>query len=100
MSNEAHLDFLQRSGDRTITQVNYIENDHGFSSYKIENGILHVIQVYGDGKYWERFYRKVAKENNVKRAMFYTRRNPKAFERRFGAEVVQYIMMIKDKDSV
>ena len=100
MSNEAHLDFMQRSGDRTITQVNYIENDQGFASYKIEGGVLHVIQVYGNGKHWERFFRKVAKENNVKRAMFYTRRNPKAFERRFGAKVVQYIMMIEDKDSV
>ena len=100
MCNEAHLDFLERSGDKAITNTNYIENDHGFASYKIENNVLHVIQVYGDGKYWEKFFRKIAKENNVTRAMFYTRRNPKAFARRFGAKVVQYIMMIEDKTSV
>lgn len=98
MSNEAHLDFMQRSGDITITQTNYIENSHGFASYKIEGDTLRVIQVYGDGKHWERFFRKLAKENNIKRAMFYTRRNPKAFERRYGAKVVQTVMMIEDED--
>lgn len=98
MSNEEHLDFLHRSGDRTITQTNYTENDHGFVSYKIEGNTLHVIQVYGDGKHWEKFFRKLAKEQGIKRAMFYTRRNPKAFQRRYGAKIVQTVMMIEEED--
>lgn len=97
MANDAQLDYMERTGDRTIVNTNYTENEHGFASYKIEKDKLHVIQVYGDGKYWESFFRKLAKEKGIKQAMFYTRRNPKAFARRYGAKVVQTLMIIEEK---
>lgn len=93
MANEAQLDFLQRTGDRTITQTNYTENEHGFCSYKIDGDTFQVIQAYGDGKYWQTFFEQKAKENNCKRIIFYTRRNPKAFVRKYGLQVVQTLMM-------
>lgn len=97
MANDAQLDFMERTGDKTIINTNYTENEHGFVSYKIEKGILHVIQVYGDGKYWEKFFRKLAKEQGIKKAMFYTRRNPKAFQRRYNAKTIQTLMVIEEK---
>lgn len=97
MASDAQLDFLERTGDKTIVNTNYTENEHGFASYKIEKGLLHIIQVYGDGKYWESFFRKIAKENNIKKAMFYTRRNPKTFQRRYGAKTIQTLMVIEAK---
>ena len=93
VANEAQLDYLQRTGDRTITQTNYTENEHGFASYKIENDTLQVIQVYGDGSYWYDFFEKLAKNHKCARVIFYTRRNPKAFERKYGMKVVQTLMM-------
>jgi len=95
MPTADQLDYLQRSGDKHIAGTNYVENHYGFASYKICDNCIHVLQVYGDGKYWDYFFRQIAIEKGVDCYMFYTRRNPKAFSRRFGAKTVQTIMKVE-----
>lgn len=89
------LDFLQRSKDKYIDKRNYVENEHGFASWEIQGRLLMIIQMYGDGKYWDKYFRDLAAQNGIKTVMFYTQRNPKAFARRFGAETVQTLMKVE-----
>mgnify|MGYP000028643132 FL=1 len=95
MPTDAQLDYMLRSGDKYIDGTNYVENEHGFASWVAKADCIHVIQVYGDGKYWDRFFRELAKEHGVNSYLFYTRRNPKAFARKFGAKTVQTIMQVE-----
>jgi len=92
---EAQLDYMRRTGDISIDGANSVGNARGFASYKVGEKSILIIQTYGDGKYWDKFFRDKAKEHGVKFCMFYTRRNPKAFARRFGAEVVQTLMQVE-----
>jgi len=95
MPTADQLDYMHRSGDRYIDKRNYVENDHGFASWELRDDCMLVIQVYGDGAYWDKFFRNVAKENGLSCYMFYTRRNSKAFERRYNARTVQTLMAVE-----
>jgi hypothetical protein len=46
----------------------------------------------GDGKYWEQVATDLADALGFDRFLFATRRNPKAFERRFGAKLRSYLL--------
>jgi len=95
MPTDAQLDYMHRSGDKQIDRTNYIENEYGFASWMEKPDCIHVIQVYGDGEYWDRFFRQLAEKYGVDSYLFYTRRNPKAFARKFGAKTVQTIMKVE-----
>jgi len=95
MANPKHLDYAKRSGDDAIESKNYIENEHGFASWDVEGDVFRVIQIYGDGKYWDRYLRQIAKEHRCKTAIFHTRRNPEAWKRRYNAQIVETCMMIE-----
>jgi len=95
MPTQDQLDYLARTGDPRIDGRNYIENEHGFASYEIGENHLLVIQVYGDGKFWDKFFRDLAKDHGLKSYIFSTRRNPKAFSRRFNASVIETWMRVK-----
>ncbi len=56
-----------------------------------ENALL-IHYMCGDGKYWERVATELADALGYDRFFFSTRRNPKAFERRFGAKLRSYLL--------
>ena len=56
-----------------------------------ENALL-IRYMCGDGKYWEKVATEMADEIVATRFFFATRRNPKTFERRFGAKIRTYLM--------
>ena len=91
----SHIDYLRRSGDGHIEANNYIENEHGFASYEIDGEQFTIVQCYGDGVWWQDEFVLLAKLNNCKTRLFATRRNPKAFERRFGYEAIATVMTKK-----
>ena len=93
----SHIDYLRRSGDEHIEADNYIENEHGFASYQIDGEEFTIVQCYGDGKWWQGEFMRLAKLNKCKIILFATRRNPKTFERKFGYEVVATVMTKKVK---
>ena len=94
MANPKHLDYAKRTGDLSIVSKNYVENEHGFASWRIEDDVLHAIQVYGDGIYWKKYLMKIAKDNGCDQLMFYTKRNPEAWKRKYNARIVETIMSI------
>ena len=57
-----------------------------------EPGVFELHIVIGDGKYWMRVTKSFMAENGLTRLMFFTRRNPKAIERRFGCRIQGYVM--------
>lgn len=94
-------DYYRKSGDNHIVVgegVSVAVTGHGFCTYakdNIEQDVLFVFNCYGNGKYWEQFLKEKAKELGCKKIRFATKRNPKAFERRFGAKLVGYILEVE-----
>jgi len=85
--------YLKKSGDTSINPANLIENSHGFMSWRINKPDTFVlINVYGDGKYWDSVAVELAKQLNLSKIVFGTKRNPKAFERKYGYSHVGYIL--------
>jgi hypothetical protein len=77
-------EYLKKSGDNEIKRNNLTVNDHGFSNYLVGDNYILIMQVYGDGKYWDNFFIEKAKELGKKELMFATKRNIGGFIRKFG----------------
>jgi hypothetical protein len=92
MRKEIIEDYLKRSGDTQIFTQNLIENEHGFASFQITEEALVILNVYGDGKYWDDQLCQIANELGLAKVRFATRRNPKPFERKFNYKTIGYVM--------
>jgi outer membrane protein assembly factor BamB len=93
VSKEDIEKYLRKSGDQFIYEDNIVVNDHGFMSWMIDtDGSFVALNVYGDGEYWDSFIMQLAEKLGCTKARFATRRNPKAFERKFGYKIAGYIM--------
>lgn len=70
------------------------QEDKGFLIMQPEpaDKTLVISYMCGDGKYWERVAVEIANKAGLETFVFITRRNPKAFERMFGATLRSYIM--------
>ena|SRR3990170_1330601 len=84
--------YLKKSGDERIYTDNLIENENGFASYRIVRDKLIILNCYGNGKYWDERFMEIAQKNNCKAIKFGTRRNCKAFIRKFGYTLKGYIL--------
>ena len=84
--------YLRKSGDQFIYEDNIIANDHGFMSWKIAEDKLVLLNVYGNGKYWDNFSIELAKKLGLKGILTATRRSPKAFTRKFGYKITGHIL--------
>ena len=84
--------YYEKSGDSVLTTDNFIYNEHGFSSHRINGENLVIVNVYGDGKYWDNFFVELVKEKGLKKIIFATRRNPAAFKRKFGYELAGFLL--------
>jgi len=92
MKQEDLQDYLKRSGDDKIIERNLIENEYGFMTWTADEDSIIAINVYGDGKYWDRVLVNLAKELGVNKIIFGTQRNFKAYERKFGYKLKGYIL--------
>ena len=92
ISQEDIEKYLEKSGDQFIYEDNLIENDHGFMSWKIAEDKLVLLNVYGNGKYWDEFSIALAKQLGLKGILTATRRSPKAFTRKFGYKITGHIL--------
>ena len=91
----SHIDYLRRSGDDDIELENYIENEHGFASYQIDGDQFTIVQCYGNGVWWQDEFMRLAKLNRCKTILFVTKRNAKAFERKFAYDSIATVMTKK-----
>jgi len=85
--------YLKKSGDTKITPSNLIENDHGFMTWRVTDPDTFVlINVYGDGDYWDKFMVELTKKLGLKKIVAATRRSPKAAMKKYGYKQVGYIL--------
>lgn len=93
MTPKTLKNYLEKSGDSYIHEDNLIENEHGFMSWTIrDDNTLVLLNVYGDGKYWDLFSNQLAKQMNLNKILIATYRKPKAFEKKFGYKLTGYIL--------
>jgi len=86
--------YFKKSKDDLIIEENTIDNEFGFATWNInpKYKALIIHNLFGDGQYWEQFFIGLAKRLGLKKIMFLTKRNPKAFERRFKCKLVGYLL--------
>jgi len=84
--------YLDKSGDSFIYEDNIVVNEHGFMSWNIKENKLVLLNVYGNGKYWDDFSITLAKKLGLKGILTATRRSPKAFTRKFGYKITGHIL--------
>jgi hypothetical protein len=68
--------------------------DHGIATWSIDkkNNAIIANKVVGDGKYWENILIDIARFFGCTRLMAYTTRNPKAWKRAYGMDVIGYMI--------
>ena len=84
--------YLQKSGDTELSDGTLITNSHGFCVYKFHEDSLVLLNVYGDGEYWNSWATEKAKQSNIKKILIGTKRSPKGFTKKFGFKVTGYIL--------
>lgn len=96
-------DYLKRSGADFILLENLICCEHGFASYLVLEHEIRIVDCYGDGRFWDQFFVELACRLGKSRITFWTKRNPRAFERKFGYKLVKQSasgasLMLKEVD--
>lgn len=86
-------DYYQRSGDNYLVEGHtQISTEHGFCVWDYNDTHLVLIHVYGDGQYWDTWAETKAKELNLDKILFATRRNPEGFCRKYKYKVIGHIL--------
>lgn len=86
-------DYLNRSGDDCISAGTILVHpDKGFVVYNTTDDTLILVNVYGDGKFWDSYAQVKARELGLSKITFGTRRNPDTFIRRHQYKIIGYIL--------
>lgn len=92
-------DYLKRSKDpygKFYPAQNILSDDrHGFVTYDIIDDYILIHQMYGNGKHWIAHVKAVAKQRKLSSIRWFTKRNPQAIEKRYGAKIEGYIMSME-----
>lgn len=93
MNNKSVDHYLEKSGDTSLIDSNFYENDQGFITWGTkDDDTLVLYNVYGNGVYWDKFSENLAKKFGFNKIMTATRRSPKAFKKKYGYRVTGYIL--------
>ena len=68
--------------------------DHGFVTFLTHGDILELHHLCGDGKYWRRTMAKIMRTWGLKQLRAFTRRDPRLWERAYGAHVRGWYMEV------
>lgn len=91
--NEQIQNYLAKSGDDELaTGKKAVHPEHGFCIYDCNNEALVLIQVYGNGEFWDQWAEIKAQELGVNKIMFATKRSPKAYCRKYGYKIVGHVL--------
>ena len=66
--------------------------EHGFIAYWVGDDKFELHHSCGDGKFWAGVIKKIAGFENVHTLRAFTRRNPKAWMRKYGGHITGYEM--------
>lgn len=69
--------------------------EHGFITYFVHDDTFELHHLCGDGKYWGAVIKKIAGLEGVHTLRAFTRRNPKAWARKYGGHITGYEMECK-----
>jgi len=88
-------DYFFKSGDTKLYTENIEhDNEKGFCSWEIKDKSLVLLQVYGDGMYWNDWATKKAEEEHLQEIIFGTLIDPCIFKK-YGFTVTGHIMARK-----
>jgi len=82
------IDYIARTGVSRISFDKVVVLKDGFFTFSVRNDYLVILDGYGNGKRIEQVCMKIAKSRGLKKIRFFSRRNPKAFVRKFGVKVI------------
>lgn len=70
--------------------------EHGFVTFMLdfEEKSIEGHHIVGDGRFWWEYLCKLARELGFTRGRFFTRRNPKAWMRKYGGHIRGYYMEV------
>lgn len=85
-------DYFKRSGDDSLMRGEVEQDETGFIIFRVDGDILNGLNIYGDGDKWRDRLIEIAKERGCNKIRCCTRRNPEAFSKKFGMEIIGYIM--------
>ena len=66
--------------------------EHGFITFFIHDEILELHHMVGDGKYWQDVLITIMKKEGLTTLRAFTRRNPRAWIRKYGGHIRGYYM--------
>lgn len=66
--------------------------EHGFVTFLTHDDVLELHHLCGDGKYWQKVILNVMKFEKLKKLNAFTRRNPKAWAKKYGGHIRGYYM--------
>ena len=68
--------------------------EKGFMTYGLSKyeDALAIGKMCGDGKFWEAIANEMCKQLGFKKAIYFTKRNPHAFIRRYGGKIYGFYL--------
>lgn len=85
-------DYLKRSGDEKIEDGEVEVDENGFCIWRVHEDTFILVQVYGNGSFWNKWAELKAKELNMKTILFATKRNPEPFCRKHKFKITGYVL--------
>ncbi len=73
-------------------EIVFFEPEHGFITFFIHDDILELHHMCGDGKAWQNVLVHIMNEYGLTKLRAFTRRNPKAWMRKYGGHIRGYYM--------
>jgi len=105
-SKEEWLNYYQEHGgdkDLCLAPDEFIQfhQEHGFITYFIDNDVLEIHHMCGDGKYWAKFLKNTVMEiYKIQKIRAFTRRNIQAWTKKYGKIRVTGYEVEIDKDDI
>lgn len=72
----------------------FFHPEHGFITYFTHEDCIEIHHLCGDGKFWQNFLQRVSQFEGAKKIRAFTRRNPKAWIRKYGGHIRGYYMEV------
>ena len=97
MTREQWLDYYhEKTGCNNLElspdEIVYFHPEHGFITFFIHDDILELLLLCGTGKAWQNVLVQIMKDYGLNKLRAFTRRNPKAWMRKYGGHIRGYYM--------
>ena len=73
-------------------EIIFFHPEHGFITFFTHDDILELHHMCGNGKAWQKLLTKIMNDYSLKKLRAFTRRNPKAWIRKYGGHIRGYYM--------